>query len=170
MKRISFIVCLALTLVTCYKWSPNWKDTKFRNQFVGKWRIDSIHYFLPSFRPVDDTVLVLDTQYTVYGKPGDYLEILFTKDQVEKNVTCHGKFLDSILSYEVQGFADKGSEMLSFTYCPSCPPSMIFQTHILGARYIKSQEGINLKMGTRFWVNGDKSRIFFKDTYLTKIE
>ena len=170
MRAEHLTIIISLFIVSCYKWHPNWKDTKFRNQFVGKWRIDSVKFFLPSIRPINDTFEIVDTQYTIYAKSGDYLEILFTKDQVEKNVTCHGKFLDSNLSYEVQGFADKGAEMLSFTYCPTCPASLIFQTHIMGSRYIKGHEGINLKIGTRFWVNGDPNRFFFKDTYLTKID
>jgi hypothetical protein len=163
-------VTLSMLIMACYKWQPNWPDTKFRNRFVGKWRIDSIEYFLPSFREVGDTVLVLDTQYTVYAKPGDYLEILFTKDQEEKNVTCNGKFLDSTFSYDVQGFADKGAEMLGFTYCLTCQASITFQKYIMGDRYIKNHSGNNLKMGTKFWINGNYDKTYFSDTYLTKIE
>jgi hypothetical protein len=170
MKRISFIFCLAMTLATCYKWSPNWRDTKFRNKFVGKWRIDSIQYFLPSIHEVGDTVLILDTQYTVYAKPDDYLEILFTKDQVEKNVTCTGKFMDSTFSYDVQGYDDKNAQSLGFTYCLTCSPSITFQKYIMGSRWIKMHERVKLKMGTKFWLNDNDDKIYYKDTYLTKIE
>ena len=170
MKRISFIFCLAMTLATCYKWSPNWRDTKFRNKFVGKWRIDSIQEFLPSIRAVGDTVLIIDTQYTVYAKPDDYLEILFTKDQVEKNVTCTGKFMDSTFSYDVQGFDGKILPSLGFTYCLTCSPSITFQNYIMGSRYIKMHEGTKLRMGTKFWVNDNYDKTYYSDTYLTKIE
>ena len=159
-----------MAVTTCYKWSPNWRDTKFRNKFVGKWRIDSIQYFLPSIREVGDTVLVLDTQYTIYAKPGDYLEILFTKDQVEKNVTCTGKFLDSTFSYDVQGYDDKNAQRLGFTYCQTCLPSITFQNYIMGSRYIKMHEGTKLRMGTKFWVNDNYDKTYYSDTYLTKIE
>ena len=164
------ILFFSFFITTCYKWSPNWRDTKFRNQFVGKWRIDSIQNLHLSIREVGDTVLVLDTQYTIYAKPGDYLEILFTKDQVEKNVTCTGKFLDSTFSYDVQGYDDKNAQRLGFTYCQTCLPSITFQNYIMGSRYIKMHEGTKLRMGTKFWVNGNYDKTYYSDTYLTKIE
>ena len=170
MKRIVKLVLLSMAVTTCYKWSPNWRDTKFRNKFVGKWRIDSIQEFLPSIRAVGDTVLIIDTQYTVYAKPDDYLEILFTKDQVEKNVTCTGKFMDSTFSYDVQGYDDKNAQSLGFTYCLTCSPSITFQKYIMGNRYIKMHEGVKLKMGTKFWLNDNADKIYYSDTYLTKIE
>ena len=170
MLNKSIILFFSFFITTCHKWSPNWRDTKFRNQFVGKWRIDSIQNLHLSIREVGDTVLVLDTQYTIYAKPGDYLEILFTKDQVEKNVTCTGKFLDSTFSYDVQGYDDKNAQRLGFTYCQTCLPSITFQNYIMGSRYIKMHEGTKLRMGTKFWVNGNYDKTYYSDTYLTKIE
>jgi len=159
-----FIVSLILLSIFsgCRKWTHGHKDTKFRNKFVGTYRIDSI---VKKNLQISDSGIVKDTNYTVYSLTGDYLEILHTKDQIEKNVTCQGKFLDSVFRYEVQGFKDKNADRLSFTYCNDCQYSEIFNQHILGSRYVISNSDNRLILETRFTAN-DKP--FGTKLYLSK--
>ncbi len=159
-----FVIILATFAVFsgCYKLKSGYRDTKFRNKFVGTYRIDSIvnHHL-----HISDSGVIGDTNYTVCGMLGDYLEILPTKDQVEKNLTCSGKFLDSVFRYEVQGFNDKNAERLSFTYCNDCSYSPVFSTYILGSRYIVAYYNNVLILESRFSANGIP---FYTRHYLTK--
>ena len=161
MKYILILIISLSLFTSCKKWKYGYPDTQFRNTFVGTYHVDSIvkHLF-----NVQDS-LVMDTNFTVHSLKGDFIEILPTKDQVEKNVTCTGRFLDSVFRYEVQGFNDKGAERLGFTPCNSCAYSEIFGLHFVGSKYIVTHTHDKLILENRFKVNG---RDFFSRVYLTK--
>jgi len=162
--RLVIIILVSVSLFTsCKKWKYGYPDTQFRNRFVGTYHVDSIlsHVFY-----IKDQSFVADTNFTTHSFEGDYIEILPTKDQVEKNVTCTGKFLDSIFRYEVQGFNDKGAERLGFTYCNDCNYSEIFGTYFAGSKYIVTHTKDKLIMENRFNING---KDYFARVYLTKI-
>ena len=159
-KLIILIISLSI-FTSCKKWKYGWPDTQFRNEFVGTYQIDSIVKRLAADDGFGD---VKDTNFTVLPLLNDYLEILHTKDQVEKNVTCTGKFLDSVFRYEVQGFADKGAERLSFTYCNDCKYSEMFK-HIIGTRYVFWFKDKSLILEGRFIMN---NKHFFTRLHLTK--
>lgn len=155
------IILISFLFTSCKKWKYGWPDTQFRNKFVGTYQIDSIVKRLAN---IDSISGLRDTNSTVYPFNNDYLEILHTKDQVEKNVTCTGKFLDSVFRYEVQGFADKGAERFSFTSCNDCNYSEMFN-HIYGTRYVVWWKDKSLILESRFILN-DKH--FFTKLFLTK--
>lgn len=162
MKKCTLFFFFAISLFSCYKWQTGYRDTKFRNSFIGQWRIDSIFHHLPII--VNPTTFK-DTEYITYPLPGDYLDILFTKNQIEKNITCSGKFLDSVFHYEVQGFNDKGAQRLSFTYCNTCVYSEVFGDYIVGVKYVVDKKSDKLILESRFNSNG---KDYFSKLYLTK--
>lgn len=160
MKKVALLFFISISLFSCYKWQIGYRDTKFRNSLIGHWRVDSIFHH----RAIIESSGVRDTEYTTYSLPGDYLDILFTKNQIEKNVTCSGKFLDSMFHYEVQGFNDKGAQRLSFTFCSTCENSTIFKQYILGSKYVIDTKDSKLVLENRFNING---KDYFNRLYLT---
>jgi hypothetical protein len=96
--------------------------------------------------------------------PNDFFQILPTQDQIEKNVTNTGKFLDSVFTYEIQGFKDDKTGYLCITYCDVCPTSSIMR-HFIGTHYIVSHDDNKLVMESRFNIN-DKS--YFGRIHLRK--
>lgn len=161
--RLCIVVLVLLSIFTsCEKWKYGYPDTQFRKQFVGTYQIDSavMHTAI-----IDSVSGVHDSNYTVLPFLNDYLEILPTKDQVEKNVTCTGKFLDSVFRYEVQGFNDKGAERLSFTYCNACQYSSVMNFYFVGVQYIVLHNDKKLVFESRFNING---KDFFTRIHLTK--
>jgi len=119
MRNSTLIILCIFVFVGCRKY-VNRHDMKFRNQFVGTYQIDSIVYHLPNIDSASGSIT--DTNYCITPLTNDFFQILPTKDQIEKNVTNTGKFLDSVFTYEIQGFIDDKTGFLSITYCDLCPP------------------------------------------------
>ena len=163
MRLCVVILVLLYIFTSCEKWKYGYPDTQFRKQFVGTYQIDSV---VMRTAIIDSVSGVHDSNYTVLPLLNDYLEILATEDQIEKNVTCTGKFLDSVFRYEVQGFNDKGSERLGFTYCNVCQYSVVFSFYFVGSNHIVLHNGKQLVFERRFNIN-DKD--FFTRIHLTKL-
>ena len=161
MRNSSLIVLCIFVFVGCRKY-VNRHDMKFRNQFVGTYQIDSIVYHLPNIDSASGSIT--DTNYCITPLTNDFFQILPTKDQIEKNVTNTGKFLDSVFTYEIQGFIDDKTGFLSITYCDLCPPSSVMR-HFIVTRHIVSHGDKKLVMESRFIMN-DKA--YFGRIHLRK--
>ncbi|HEY1046966.1 MAG TPA: hypothetical protein VGF79_11045 [Bacteroidia bacterium] len=162
MKYLLLAILSLLLLFSCKKLKYGYEDTQFRNQFVGTYSIDSIFNLQPKSNP---NSISSDSIFTAISLPNDYIEILPTEDQIEKNVVCKGKFLDSTFLFELQGIKTKGYERLNFSYCKTCSYSIVFDTYFMGDRYIVSESNNRLIIETR---NSPNSARFYKRIYLTK--
>lgn len=162
MKFLFIAFVPTLLLFSCKKLKYGYEDTQYRNRFVGTYLIDSIVNKVPKPNPDGSSG---DSFFTVKSLKNDYIEILPTDDQIEKNVTCKGQFLDSVFLFELQGISTKGSERLNFSYCKNCNYSFVFDTYFMGDRYIVSDNN-KLIMETR---NSANNTNFYKRTFLTKI-
>ena len=161
MRKFLFILLCLFVFVGCRK-NVHRHDRKFRNQFVGTYQIDSVVYHLPNMDSSSGEIK--DTNFVVLPLPNDFFEILPTKDQIEKNVTNMGKFLDSIFTYEIQGFEDDKTGHLSITYCNDCPYSSVMQ-HFIGVHYIVIHDDKKLVMESRFNLN---EKPYFSRVHLSK--
>lgn len=161
MRNSTILILCILVFVGCRKY-VNRHDMKFRNQFVGNYQIDSIVYHLPKIDSASGSVT--DTNYCIRSLTNDFFQILPTQDQIEKNVTNTGKFLDSVFTYEIQGFKDDKTGFLCITSCDLCPPSSVMR-HFIGTQHIVSHSDKKLVMESRFIMN-DKT--YFGRIHLRK--
>lgn len=162
MKYCLIAYALTLLFISCKKLKYGYEDTQYRNRFVGTYLIDSIVNKVPK---TNSNGSISDSFFTVKPHKDDYMEILPTEDQIEKNVNCKGQFLDSSFLFELQGINTKGAERINFSYCKTCNYSFVFDTYFMGDRYIVSENNKKLILETR---NSANNSGFYKRTFLTK--
>lgn len=126
MKKIILVAILILTITGCKKWTTNYKSNVFRNQFVGKWTIDSIKYETD----IDTTGLIFRSQVFNHGE-NYFLSINESIDKNQDDI-CYSNLLNHDMYFVFQNNMSsetgnnkrygKPDSFLSFSFCEHCPP------------------------------------------------
>lgn len=96
----------------CNKWQNQftYESNQFRNEFVGKWYIDSIHWL----ESVDTSYVWLDSVYT--GKNRYYVAISETQTLFDDNVLCETNIFNEISKFnmEAAAYSNRADNVLYF--------------------------------------------------------